>query len=239
MTDVNPDDVSPAHDRDLLADHTARLLATTARLDDVSAPSLCDGWSRGHVLAHLARNAEAIERLAGWAVTGERQDMYPGGTASRDAEIEAGAGRGPAEQLADLTRTARSLEPALEALDGPLAAERVEMRGGYEVAAVRLPFLRLREVVFHHVDLDAGFSFDDVQPELLRGFVGDAVDRLAVGRTPPDVTLVADEGDSWQVGAGTTTVRGSLGGLVLWLSRRIDTGVTSPEGTVPGLPRGA
>ena len=106
----------------------------------------------------------------------------------------------------------------------PLAAERVEMRGGYEVPAHRLPFLRLREVVYHHVDLDAGFTFDDVEPELLRAFVGDAVDRLASGSRPPAVTLRTDQGDSWTLGEGTTTVSGSLGGLLLWLARRIDDG---------------
>ncbi|WP_406831009.1 maleylpyruvate isomerase family mycothiol-dependent enzyme [Pedococcus sp. KACC 23699] len=231
--------MTPDTDRSLLAAHTQRLLETAAALDDVSAPSLCEGWTRGHVLTHVARNAEAIGRLASWAVTGERQEMYPGGSESRDAEIEAGAGRDAAEQLADLTATAQGLTPALEALDGPLAAERVEMRGGYEVAAQRLPFLRLREVVYHHVDLDAGFTFDDVEPELLRQFVGDAVDRLALGSRPPAMTLRATEGDTWTVGDGTTTVNGSLGALLLWLARRLDHGVSSESGSLPSLPRGA
>ncbi len=241
MADVTPDpDATPdAAVHALLAAHTSRLLETAARLDDVSGPSLCDGWTRGHVLSHLARNAEAIGRLASWAVTGERQEMYPGGSGARDAEIEAGAGRGPAEQELDVRTTARSLVPALEALEGPLAAERVEMRGGYEVPAHRLPFLRLREVVYHHVDLDAGFTFDDVEPELLRAFVGDAVDRLASGSRPPAVTLRTDQGDSWTLGEGTTTVSGSLGGLLLWLARRIATGISSDGAQVPALPRGA
>ena len=223
----------------LLAAHTARLLETAARLGDVSAPSLCEGWPQGHVLSHVARNAEAIGRLASWAVTGTRQEMYPGGGEARDADIEAGAGRDAAEQLADLTATSQALVPALAALAGPLAAERVEMRGGLEVPADRLPFLRLREVVFHHVDLDAGFTFDDVEPELVREFIGDAVDRLAMGSNPPAVTLRSGEGDSWVVGDGTTAVTGSLGGLLLWLARRIDAGVTPATGELPSLPRGA
>ena len=226
-------------ERDLLAGHTALLLRTSAGLDDLAAPSLCEGWSRGHVLTHVARNADAIARLASWAVTGERQDMYPGGSSARDAEIDAGAGRALTEQLADLTSTARALVPALDALQGPLAAERVEMRGGYEVASVRLPFLRLREVVYHHVDLDAGFGFEDVEPDLLRAFIGDAVERLALGSHPPAMTLEAAEGGTWAVGEATTTVTGSLGGLLLWLARRVETGVTSDTGALPTLPRGA
>ena len=79
---------------------TENLLATASRLsdEDLGAPSLCEGWTRGHVLAHLSRNADAISRLVGWAVTGERVEMYPGGQAARDAEIEAGALRGAGEQ---------------------------------------------------------------------------------------------------------------------------------------------
>jgi maleylpyruvate isomerase len=62
----------PALTADLatLDDHTARLVSTARALDDSSAASLCDGWSRGHILSHLARNAEAIGRLAEWAVSG-------------------------------------------------------------------------------------------------------------------------------------------------------------------------
>ena len=42
---------------------------------------------------------------AQWAATGVRQEMYPGGTERRDADIEAGAGRGATEQFADLRAT--------------------------------------------------------------------------------------------------------------------------------------
>ena len=37
--------------------------------------------------------------------------------------------------------------------------------GGRLFAARALPGLRLREVVYHHVDLLAGFGFDDVEPD--------------------------------------------------------------------------
>ncbi|MDQ4098511.1 MAG: maleylpyruvate isomerase N-terminal domain-containing protein, partial [Actinomycetota bacterium] len=113
-----------------VAGHTARLLESAGRLPDASAPSLCEGWTRGHVLSHIARNAEAIGRLAEWAVSGTAQEMYPGGTTARNAEIELGAAR-PLETLVrDVADTAEALAPKLEALDGPLAVDAVEMRGG-------------------------------------------------------------------------------------------------------------
>ena len=221
-----------------LADHTDRLVATARTLDDPDAPSRCEGWNRGHVLTHVARNAEAIRRLASWAVSGQRQEVYPGGAEVRDADIEAGARRPLDDLVRDVADTAADLVPQLEALEGPLATEEVEMRGGYLVSSSELPFLRLREVVYHHVDLDGGFGFVDVEPELLRRFVADAVHRLGLGHHPPAMVVRSDEGDTWTVGEGGPTVTGSLSGILLWLARRDESGVAS-DGAVPTLPRGA
>ena len=103
----------------------------------------------------------------------------------------------------DLAATAAALEPDLAALGGPLAVDEVEMRGGLMVPPQVLPLLRLREVVFHHVDLDDGFSFADVEPGLLRGFMDDAVGRLRwATEHAPGLTVVSDEGDQWVVGDG-------------------------------------
>jgi maleylpyruvate isomerase len=230
-----------AQDISLVEAATAALLQTTARLadDDVSRPSLCDGWTRGHVLAHLARNAEAISRLAQWAASGERREMYPGGTERRDADIEAGADRTAAEQLADLRSTADDLAEVLPSLLDGLAAAEVEMRGGYLVASERLPFLRLRELVLHHVDLDAGFTLADVDGDVLVRLIDDAVSRLRLSHRAPSVTLRTPEGESWTVGEGDVEVTGPRHGLLLWLARRIGTGVTSSSGDLPELPRGA
>jgi maleylpyruvate isomerase len=230
----------PALSADLAAldDHTARLITSARNLDDAGAPTLCEGWTRAHILSHVARNAEAIGRLAAWAITGVPQAMYPGGTAGRNAEIEAGAMRPLPELRDDLAATAVELASGLAALHGDLAASEVEMRGGMRVRSVQLPFLRLREVVYHHVDLDAGFTFGDVDAALLDRFIDDAVARLGMGHHPPDLELRTDEGGTWRVGDGTRRVSGSQAGLLLWLARRIPAGVTA-DGAVPALPRGA
>ena len=228
--------------------HTELLIDHATRLGDVRAPSLCEGWSRAHILSHVARNAEAIQRLTEWALDGRPREMYPGGTTARDAEIEQGALRtGPASAddsrpagvfVDDLTDTATQLRPRLTELAGPLAVGEVEMRGGMKVPPRCLPFLRLRELVYHHVDLDDGFTFADVEPELLHRFIDDAVSRLQMGSHPPDLELQTDEGDRWHVGGSSIPVRGSRAGLLLWLARRIDTGVSARAG-LPELPRGA
>src|SRR6266568_3680678 len=78
-----------------LAGATDRLLATAA--GQAREPSLLPGWSRGHVLVHLARNADGLRNLLIWARTGVVTPQYPSQQA-RDDAIEAGAGR-PAGDL--------------------------------------------------------------------------------------------------------------------------------------------
>ena len=86
-SDMRWSDVTAEH----IAAETERVVATAASLrnDAVLAPSLCAGWSRGHVLSHVARNADALARVCAVALTGEPGTMYASQQA-RDDEIEAG-----------------------------------------------------------------------------------------------------------------------------------------------------
>ncbi len=182
---------------DALDRHSTRLEATADGLDDVTAPSLCPGWTRGHVLSHLARNAEAIAGLCRAAVDGEQRAMYPSDEA-RDADVEAGAGRDAATQAADVRATDRLVAEQLARLRPEHAEVPLERTpGGRLVPAGRLPFMRLREVVLHHLDLDAGFGLTDVEPELTADLLAEEVARLRACDPAPDLTLRTDEGDEW------------------------------------------
>src|ERR1700728_1987632 len=90
----------PAVLRGWVDESTGRLLAGTAAITDARArePSSLPGWSRGHLLTHLARNADGLRNLLIWARTGVVTPQYPS-VEARDEEIEAGAGR-PARELA-------------------------------------------------------------------------------------------------------------------------------------------
>src|SRR6478672_4237937 len=70
-----------------------------ASLDDaaVAAPSELPGWTRGHVLAHLAGIANAMARQVEYSTRGERIELYDGGFEGRNRAIELAAGHG-AEQ---------------------------------------------------------------------------------------------------------------------------------------------
>lgn len=220
----------------LLDLHTARLEATADALDDVTGPSRCAGWTRGHVLTHLARNAEAIERMVGAAVDGSGAAMYPSDEA-RDADIDAGAARDAATQAADLRATDRAVAGALARL-GPEHADRMVERtpGGRLVPAGRLAFMRLREVVLHHLDLDADFALGDVEPALVGVLLDEEVARLRAVDDPPDLTLRAPDGSQWTVGVGTTTVSGTPAALLGWLARGLTDSVTGDP--LPRLPDG-
>ncbi len=77
---------------------------------DMAAPIALPRWTRGHVLTHIARNADSIARALSGALRGEIVQRYPDGPEGRAADIEAGAGRPVLEQLADVRESADRLD---------------------------------------------------------------------------------------------------------------------------------
>ena len=115
------------------------------------------------LLAHLARNADGHRRMIEGAGRGEELAQYPGGIEERDRGIEAGRDRAATDLLADLVESTARLEAAWTASDWVGFGRR-----GRRVPIVDLPFLRIREVELHHVDLDVGSTFDDLDPTYVR-----------------------------------------------------------------------
>src|SRR3954449_7312410 len=103
-----------------------RLLDTVTHLPDdaVLRPSLLPGWTVGHVLTHLARNADALVNLCDWAQTGVRKPMYAS-LEAREADIAEGKARPLAEQVDDLVAAEARLRERFE--DLPEAAWRTEI----------------------------------------------------------------------------------------------------------------
>ncbi|MBK6442593.1 MAG: maleylpyruvate isomerase family mycothiol-dependent enzyme [Dermatophilaceae bacterium] len=221
-----------------VADATRALWDTAYRLreGDQHAPSLCDGWTRGHVFTHVARNADAIGNLVTWAVTGVPTPMYASPEA-REHDIQAGSTRALADLVADMENSATSLAGVADRLGPEHAAREVELRGGWTVTASQLPWLRLREVCYHHVDLLGGVGWADLPDRWVAAFLTDEVDRLSRRSHPPALTLRSDEGDTHTVGDGTAYVTGSRAALLGWLARGLADGV-SCDGPLPTLPKG-
>jgi maleylpyruvate isomerase len=152
----------------LLAQLDALLADGTLSDERVGAPSLLEGWTVGHVLTHIARNAEGFTGILAAADRGEIVDQYEGGVEGRVAGIEAGAGRPAIEQVADVRRT-------IWALEQQIAVTTIGWEGsgrgthGDLIPCVDLPFRRWREVEIHHVDLGLpGFTYDDWPVEYVR-----------------------------------------------------------------------
>src|SRR6187397_2411955 len=157
---------------------TAALLHTARTLDSGRAPSLCEGWSRGHVLTHLARNADGLAALVRSAVDGTGETMYAS-PEGRDADIEAGADRPMAELVADIEATAASLAAQLPRLGPEQAEQRLERTPGQSlVKAKNIALMRLSEHVFQRVDLRAGVGFAQAGPDLERLPLDEEVRRL-------------------------------------------------------------
>lgn len=142
----------------------ARLVATLADLTDAAAraPSRLPDWTVGHVLTHLARNADSHIWLLEQAALGRMVDQYPGGAAQREGDIAAGADRPAADLVADVRGACTRLEAAWDATtEETWGNGRGRYGGGVERPIADLPFHRWREVEVHHADLGLGFTWRD------------------------------------------------------------------------------
>ncbi|WP_431473876.1 maleylpyruvate isomerase N-terminal domain-containing protein [Ornithinimicrobium sp. W1665] len=156
----------------LLDVETGRLLTTCRGLVAAGAgaaarPTLCEGWDAARLLTHLARNADALGNLVRWAGDGVERQAYAS-VAQRDRDIETGARRPLAEIAADVEVTASRFRELAGTLTGPAGEAQVRTRTGTPVQGHQVVAMRVLEVVFHHVDLQAGYTFDDADPACRR-----------------------------------------------------------------------
>jgi maleylpyruvate isomerase len=124
-------------------------------LDDATAhgPSALPKWTIGHVLTHLARNADSNTRMIEAAKTGTPVAQYPGGMTQRGSEIEAGAGRSAPALLDDVRQADAALAVAYAGVDDDTWQSHALRWGTEAWPVLDLPFLRWREVAVHAVDL--------------------------------------------------------------------------------------
>jgi maleylpyruvate isomerase len=146
------------------------------------APSRLPGWSIGHVLTHLARNADSHHRLL------DGLAQYEGGAGGRDADIEAGAGRDLADLVADVRRSIWALERRWAS-----QADWAGIAHGTRADMPRadLPFLRWRETEVHHVDLGLGYEFADLPADYVRLELR-RLEMMWAARRPMGMTMLPD-----------------------------------------------
>ena len=192
---------------------------------DVRAPSPLPGWTRGHVLTHLARNAEGSTRLLIWARTGVPSYEYESHQV-RAAEIADGAGRPAKALIADVRDQAGAFFDAADGMPEQCWQRTVTFTGGHDVAAARIPELRLGEVHVHHVDLDIGYRPADWPPAFVSDYLGMALSGLGGFA----VRMVAtDTGRVHEPAGAAHVVTGPEYAILAWLIGRSDGGELAHE----------
>ena len=230
-----------------IGEATDRLLASAAALTDATArePSLLPGWTRGHVLTHVARNADGLGNLLRWARTGITTPMYASREARR-ADIEAGAGRSAADLAADVQATAIGFAAEAASLPDEAWAAQVQGLTGPPIPGRGVLDWRLREVEIHHVDLAVGYRPGDWPEEFVTASLPGVAGEFT-GREDTPSCLLQPDGSGLgpfpigpeQPARQQVLVRGSPASLLAWLIGRDDGSRlrVSPDGAVlPVLP---
>lgn len=224
-------------------DGAAHLRGLMVRLADEAfvAPSALPGWSRAHVLSHVARNADAMVNLLTWARTGTVTPAYPS-REQRDADIEAGAGRPAAAIRADVEATSDALTGVVKAMPEAAWSATVRNTQGVAIVATDIPWARAREMWVHAVDLDVGASFADLPLPMVYELLTDVTATLAAKQCGPPVRLVATGRHRvWSIGEGgrAVSVLGPAAELLGWaLGRTRSRALRTADGRpLPTLPR--
>ena len=225
-----------------LTDETDKLCASINRLSDVEAQrraSGLPGWSRSHVVVHLARNADGLRNLLLSARTGTPLRMYAS-PRTRIADIDAGVTRAADVVVADALESATRFLVEARAMPTEAWGANLLFSSGQPeapmVVASHLLAMRLQEVVIHHVDLDVGYGFGDVSEGVLLWFL----DQFVAHRERQGVSLAirvdgsghppTAPGDS-----NAPVVEGELAALVAWLAGRSQLGLRCDQ-SLPALP---
>jgi len=198
---------------EVLADVAAaqRRLEAVVRLmhdAEVGEPSSLPGWTRGHVLTHLARNADSQTAMLLGAQRDEIVDQYPGGDAQRSGDIDAGAGRPLAEISADVAGGHERFLAAAETMCDEAWLRLTRPRAG-ERPAWATVWARWREVEVHLSDLGLGPESlaSHVSAAFVESFLSGETDQLP-RRLPPERS------------SGTLDLDGAPTDRLLWLMGR-------------------
>jgi maleylpyruvate isomerase len=173
-------------------DHATQRLLDDARTipeADLRVPSLLPGWTRAHVLAHLARGADAMRNLLIGARSGQDRPAYASARA-REAGIERGAAMSAKDLMADLADSAMAFRTIARQLPDEAWQVRVRVLDSAPFPAAEVLTRRLAEVELHHCDLGAGYGPADWPAafaimELAEPMRSQRQDRLAYPRPSP------------------------------------------------------
>jgi maleylpyruvate isomerase len=224
-----------------LAQSADRFLGAVRTLadDDVRRASALPGWTRAHLLTHVAQGADSRTGLLRAARSGLIGEQYPSEQARADA-IEAGARRPAAVIRADVDRAVEECLTAMRQHPAGLwDAPAIWLRGGRGPVRGAVASLR-SELEFHHVDLAAGYAPDDWPAEFVTTELPRVTALMSHRADVPPMTLIAAAAAAAAVRIGTVPpvdVTGSPAAVLAWLSGRgAGTGLDTGAARLPSLP---
>ncbi|MDQ0617847.1 maleylpyruvate isomerase family mycothiol-dependent enzyme [Arthrobacter globiformis] len=227
MTAITPDTLLAELHK--AADAVSSLAAKLTEAD-VPAPSALPGWTRGHVLAHIAGISNAMARQLEYAARGETVELYDGGYDGRTKAIEMSAGHALDQHRADLDSALERVLRAFDSLDADAGGDAGNAAAG-GAAGWRAPisyrggvvldggFALWRELVIHASDLNTGRGAETWS----RPFCEHLFAFLAA-RVPEEQKLVLQPLGMPPVMIGTggrsTVISGMVTDIAAWLAGR-------------------
>ena len=219
-----------------VADSHERLIAWLGTFDpvDSATPSELPGWTVGHVMTHIARNADSFDGMLTAAASGTVRKQYPGGPDQRNADIEAGSRRPWVELVTDVHDACDRLDATLASSDDAVWSFGANQAGLIEEPLTAIPHRRFREVEIHRLDLGLGATWRDWPSEFI-----DAEWPLSIARLPdrlPDGSALdlavasaangTDDVEHVRIGPGTEPMHlaGSRTELLAWITGRRPVG---------------
>ncbi|QKT13370.1 maleylpyruvate isomerase family mycothiol-dependent enzyme [Rhodococcus sp. W8901] len=222
---------------DLAREGTAYFAQRLAAVSDadLSGPSLLEGWTRKHLVAHVGYNAAALCRILDWAATGVETPMYES-MQQRAREIDEGATLSVGSLRNLFTHTAARLDEQWRTVPREAWAAQVRTAQGRMVPASETAWMRSREVWIHTVDLGNGGRFDEFPDVVLDSLLDDVVGMWR--RRGDGAGLVLEVGGRRLVvvqedAPVTGVVVGSLVSVVRWASGRGAVGLTAGSDLQP------
>lgn len=203
--------------------------------EELAAPSLLPGWTRGHVVAHIALNGVALAGVMQAVLREEPVAMYESNE-KRDADIDDLAAAGQAEVFDQLLASTTLFNEAALAMDEDAwHGSFCRTPGDEQVPVASVLTMRRRELEVHHADLGAVYGRHDwpvdFVVEMLDAVVGDHLESGSFSVHATDLER------SWAVGgSGGQTVSGLGPDLGWWLTGRGDgEGLTCDGDALPRL----
>ncbi|MFX1785396.1 maleylpyruvate isomerase family mycothiol-dependent enzyme [Prescottella equi] len=224
-------DLDLAERLDIARDGAAYFAQKLAELSDeeMSGPSLLDGWTRKHLVGHVGYNAAALCRLLDWAATGVETPMYES-VEQRGREIDEGATLSAGSLRNLFVERAAQLDEKWRALPDAAWDAEVRTAQGRTVPASETAWMRNREVWIHAVDLGNGGRFEDFPDVVLGSLLYDIVGMWRREGEGSGLVLEVDDRRFVVVEDGppvTDMVAGPLAAVVRWASGRGASGLTA------------